>query len=244
MNTLENLQKDFLYAIYGAPNLGGLKAGFEPNLEIYRNNLKFGALENLRGKFPICETMLGEDFFRNAVFELIEFAPIKLGHNNEFGDEFAQFLNGFLESDFRFVAKIAEIEWAKFCAETALNVENADFASVSNAIAAGGIQFELHPSFSIIDADFNAFEIYFAHENQNPDSVQLIWKNQTIAIWRDRDFDPCFKILDDFEITFLRAIIAQKNILEAIEISIKAHGQTEENQTKFVTLCNSGVLKI
>lgn len=243
MNTLEDLQKDFLSAIYGAPNLVGLKVGFEPNLDIYRNNMSLGLLENLRGKFPICEIMLGSDFFQNAAFEFIPQCPQMTGHNNEFGAQFAVFLAGFLETEFEFVAKIAEIEWAKFCAETAPNLKNADFDFVANSIANGEINFELHPSFSIVTADFNAFEIYFAHENQKFD-VALVQTQQKIAIWRDKDFDPCLKLLDDFEFAFVSEIQNGISILEAIETAIHRHGQTEENQMKFVSLCNSGVLKI
>lgn len=243
MNTLKTLQFDFMNAIYGGPQFAGVKAEFEPNLDIYRNNLKLGLSENLRGKFPICEIMLGPDFFQNAAFEFIPQCPLKTGHNNEFGAQFAVFLAGFLETEFEFVARIAEIEWAKFCAETAPNMKNADFDHVSNSIANGEINFELHPSFSIITADFNAFEIYFAHENQEFD-VKLAQTQQKIAIWRDKDFDPCFKVLDDFEFAFVSEIQNGNSILEAIETAINKHGQTEENQMKFIALCDSGVLKI
>lgn len=243
MNMLENLQTDFLSAIYGAPDFNGIKAGFAPNLDIYRNNLLLGLLENLRTKFPTCETLLGEEFFRSAVCEFIELRSLQTGHNNDFGEDFAEFLRRFLEPEFTFVAKIAEIEWAKFCAETAPNLKNADFDFVANSIANGEINFELHPSFSIVTADFNAFEIYFAHENQKFD-VALAPTQQKIAIWRDKDFDPCLKLLDDFEFAFVSEIQNGNSILEAIETAINRHGQTEENQMKFVSLCNSGVLKI
>ncbi len=244
MNSLETLQTDFLSAIYGAPNLQGLKAGFTDNLDIYRNNLVLGLYENLSGKFPIVLELLGSEFFENTAAQFIKFEPLNQGHNNDFGAKLSLFLEGFLESDFKFVAKIAEIEWAKFVAESQSQLNKVGFAEIANALQIGNMNIELNPSLSLIHADFNAFELYFAHLNGDIDGFQFKTVPQNIAIWANEEFEPCFKVLDKFESDFLATMKMGISIIEALENTIQNHGQNEENQAKFVALCDLGLLKI
>lgn len=242
MNTLEKLQSDFMGAIYEGADFDAIAGEYCDNLDIYRNNLYLGLWENLRSKFPIVEQLLGAEFFKNMAFEFIRSNNLGNGHNNEFGRVLSAFLNLFLDLEYRFIAKIAEIEWAKFCAEAAENTPNANFAQISAAFANGNSNIGLHPSFGIVKAGFNAMEIYFAQlRNENCEIVEI---EQEIAIWRDANFDPCFKTFDGFEAAIIEEMSKGEKLGVALENAISKFGATQENQTSFAQLCEMGIFRI
>lgn len=245
MRDLKTLQYDFMRAIYE-------KNGFEnylqspeyiENFDIYINNCYLGLVENLKSKFPICEKLLGNDYFSMICEKYIKANPLNFGHNNSFGDKFSTFLNDFLkELNLSFVHDIAKIEWAKFQSEISTFQNSIYFEEIQNSFQIGDYNnIKLRDCAYFIELSCNGFEIYFEQLNNEAKAPNPNYEAQYIVIYLNGDFEPCFKKLYDFQFEFLQGLYENKSFVETLNQILQNFPNKNLAQAEFVELCNQGI---
>lgn len=248
MNMLKTYEAAFLRAIYEKGDFSKFLASpdYAQNIDIYINNCFLGLFDNLQGKFPICEMILGKAFFENAAQKYIAQNPQKFGENNSFGDEFPQFIGEIgNEFDIQYIGEITQIEWQRFNAEIAPFEKTIDFEIIANSFASGEhSKIKLRDCVSILGTKYNAFDIYVAHLNDEVDECTIIETPQNIMIWVDEDFNPQFKTVTPFA----KELINQMNEMDEITIALSNSLSKIENQelaqSEFIELCNLGIFTI
>lgn len=247
MSDLKTLQHDFLRAIYEKGNFDAhlQNSQYSENFDIYINNCYLGLVENLKSKFPICEKLLGQDYFKLICEKYIKSHPQNFGQSNSFGDVFSDFLIGALkEFDLAFVSQIAKIEWAKFNAEIAKSQNSIGFEDIQNSFQIGDFDnIKLRDCVQIIELSCNAFEIYFEQLNIEAKTPNPIYEAQNIVIYIDGEFDPCFKKLTNFQYKFLKKLCENQSFISALNETIESETDTNLAQSEFVETCNLGIFK-
>lgn len=248
MNMLKTYEATFLRAIYEKGDFSQFLANpdYAQNFDIYINNCFLGLVENLQGKFPICEMILGKAFFENAAQKYIAQNPQKFGENNSFGDNFPYFIGQIgYEFDIQYIGEIAQIEWQRFNAEIAPFEKTIDFEIIANSFASGEHSaIKLRDCVSILGTKYNAFDIYVAHLNDEVDECTIIETPQNIMIWVDEDFNPQFKTVTPFAKELINQMNEMGEITIALSNSLSKIENQELAQGEFIELCNLGIFTI
>ncbi len=248
MNMLKTYETAFLRAIYEKGDFSQFLASpdYAQNFDIYINNCFLGLIENLQGKFPICEMILGKAFFENAAQKYIAQNPQKTGENNSFGDEFPQFIGQIgNEFDIQYIGEIAQIEWQKFNAEIAAFEKTIDFEIIANSFANDEhSKIKLRDCVSFLGTKYNAFDIYVAHLNDEILECTIIETPQNIMIWVDEDFNPQFKTVTPFAKELINQMNETGEITIALSNSLSKIENQDAAQSEFIELCNLGIFTI
>lgn len=248
MNMLKTYETEFLQAIYEKGDFSQFLASkdYAQNFDIYINNCFLGLVENLQGKFPICEMILGNVFFENAAQKYIAQNPQRFGENNSFGDNFPNFIGQIgNEFDIQYIGEIAQIEWQKFNAEIAPFEKTIDFEAIANSFANGEhSKIKLRECLNIISTKYNVFDIYVAHLNDEVDECTIIETPQNILIWVDEDFNPQFKLVTPFAKDLINQMNETGEITIALSQALSKIENQELAQGEFIGLCNLGIFTI
>jgi putative DNA-binding protein len=120
---------------------------------VHRNNMVAGLVKVLRGRFPVVEKIVGEEFFKAMAHAFVVEHPPRSPLLTSYGDDFAGFITGFAPArQLAYLADVARVEAARTRAYRAADVSPVDpgrFAAVA-AGAVDAIRFEMHPSVEII----------------------------------------------------------------------------------------------
>lgn len=85
----------------------------EARITIYRNSLTSALQQTLSRTFPICEQIVGVDFFRAMSFRYLQEIPSKSPDIDDYGDQFADFVHKFPPVvHLPYLAEMARTEWA------------------------------------------------------------------------------------------------------------------------------------
>lgn len=221
----------------------------DARLDIFANNRTFGHLDFLASIYPITKQLLGEDFFDAITKDFISTSEQSGGNRHEYGSDFGQFLNQNPKLDsFAYIGGIAAIEWAHFTANLAEDAVAISLGEISAKLEAGDIfGLALHPSTTIINCQFNALEIWQAHQASVFEGIELRECQSNLLCWRDEDDEVLFsRISEDFS-NLLSHPQLKIDFAAAISEAISATQnptETAQFQTEFAELTNAGLFII
>jgi Putative DNA-binding domain len=156
MNALATTQLGFIDALYS-------QGPCEPGVEVYRRNMLANLCNALEATFPVVLRLVGDDFFREAARQFIRAHPSRSGDLNEYGADFAGFLETYPHArSLPYLADVARLEWACQESEQAADGVPLDLASLSSVPphAYPRIRFALHPAVRIVTS---------------PHAIEAIW---------------------------------------------------------------------
>lgn len=85
----------------------------EQYFQVYRNNVFENLTAALKAVYPVIERLVGEGFFRYAAASCISLHPPRSGNLHDFGENFAEFLEGFPPArELAYLPDVARLEWA------------------------------------------------------------------------------------------------------------------------------------
>ncbi|WP_051542939.1 putative DNA-binding domain-containing protein [Thiothrix lacustris] len=159
---------------------------------IYRNSVHGILLQYLRSLYPVCQQLLGDDFFEAASDRYIDQSPPTRPFLAEYADEFADFLHHYPAlSTMPWIAEIARLEWARHQAWNAVNQPASDFAQLALLDAGQQEHLTLHTpnSAHLLQSPYAIHPIWLAHQPEDhPDKLPLerlqIQQASTVLIWR------------------------------------------------------------
>src|SRR6516162_6233491 len=122
-------------------------------LAVHRNNMIAGLGNVLKGRFPVVEKIVSEEFFGAMAGAFVRECPPRSPVLASYGDELPEFIAAFAPArDLAYLADVARLEAAHTRAHHAADVAPLDvsaFATLDSS-AINSIRLKLHPSVEIV----------------------------------------------------------------------------------------------
>lgn len=159
----------------GQPCPPGLVAwnGSDPNarLAVYRNNVVSSLIDALADTFPVCQELVGCEFFRAMAGRFVRQAPPRSRILAHYGDAFPAFVAAFEPArSVPYLADVARLEAARVRAYHAADAPTVASESVSLALASGErigeLRLACHPSVAVIDSRYAVVSLWVAHQGE------------------------------------------------------------------------------
>ncbi len=221
MSGLPEIQTDFQSYVLNGGDIAlehvvsSARGSAEQRLEVYYQAYRLRLLEVLESNFPGLRHMLSDAQFEAVGNAYIDGHPSRQPSIRWFGDQLA----GFIESgypDHPEWADMARFDWAR---DTAFDAADVDIVEVGQlAELAGtawpGLQFELHPSVSVLELHWNVCDIWRAanSEEQPPEPARLE-EGTAVVVWR-KDLVVCWRSLPDDEAAALTGALNDRDFSE------------------------------
>lgn len=149
----------------------------QDRLSIYRNTFRQTLIRALRLSYPAVDRLVGAVFFDAAAADFIAQHPPRSSYLDEFGGDFAAFLEQFAPAaSVPYLADVARLEWAVSRALHAPDAEPLSVASLGSVDTADYAQicFTPHPSVGLIHTIFPADVIWCAVLEDNDAALAAI----------------------------------------------------------------------
>jgi hypothetical protein len=130
---------------------------------VYRNNLVVGLVDALAERFPVCQRVVGEDFFRAMAGVHARRAPPRSPILAEYGDDFPDFIAGFPPArELPYLADVARLEYAVGLAYHAADATPlpVDAIKAVSPETIGRSTLALHPSLRLVSSPYPIVSIW------------------------------------------------------------------------------------
>jgi hypothetical protein len=142
---------------------GGAEPGRSKRFRVHRNNVFASLTGALRGRYPVIERLVGEDFFEAAAGHFIEAHPPRSPVLIDYGEGFSAFLESFEPaSALPYLADVARLEWLRHRAYHAADREALGSSDLARTASdrAFALTFEFHPSAALIVSPYPIVSIW------------------------------------------------------------------------------------
>ena len=174
------------------PDLLAMQAGFvaaiatpvEGPLAVYRNTVIRGAVEALRGNYPIVEQIVGEEMFQSVAVDFAEDCPPCSPVLAFYGKELADWLGRqrWID-DLPYLPDVARVE--------RLRVESlfaADAEPIADLQSGASARIRLHPAARFAWLATPAMSIWLAHQQPGAREIAPDWKAEGVLFTRPTPF--------------------------------------------------------
>lgn len=191
--TLSDIQQSFGAALLDpeAPlpiGVGGRDGRPDGRLfAVYRNNVTVGLIEALRARFPVCERLVGEEFFQAMARVFVMANKPRSPLLMIFGDEFPTFIAGFRPAAaVPYLADVAHLEVAWGQAYHAAEAAALDMGTLGSVQAGdlAGARIVLHPSTRIVRSYHPIASIWLAHQSADTVAPPDEWQPEDVLVVR------------------------------------------------------------
>ncbi len=224
--TLAELQTDFLQAIFRNERTaiaaqvrahGELTA--EQRVGIYRNSVHANIGQYLASLYPVCQQLVGADFFEHLSDQYLDAAPPHTPFLADYGATLPVFMQDYPAlAATRWIADMARLEWARHQAWNAIHQPAADFSQLAtlSETEQADTCFELKASVQLVASAYALQPVWMAHQDEaDPVKIPLeqitLRQDSQIIIWRNGR--RLLQIeLEPARWQFLRAVQAGNNL--------------------------------
>ena len=230
---LQQLQRLFMDAVFKGANdpavdqLGPLlsknqRLTTEEQITIYRNSVIGCMIHALRQTYPVCNKLVGEQFFDVMATQFIHKHPSLSPDIGNYGESFADFIADFKPAKaLVYLTDIARLEWAWERAFRAVDHPGLDLQSLGQCDAEkqNSLHFQLSPGSHLIASDYPIAKIWQLNQDdyQGDETIDLDRGGDKLLIWR-QGFDMRIDLLNDDEWQFLSAIQQDRAFIDICEI--------------------------
>ena len=209
---------DFLNLIRSSEQLSSLQ-----HLAIYKNSIK-GSLQNvLKEIFPVCQKIVGEDFFIMMINEYIAMTPSLSPDMGDYGQTLSQFISEFQPAkSIAYLSDVANLEWAWHRAFNSRDATELNLKKLSEYYTshADNIVFLLPPSSTLLSSLFPIHAIWEFNQDSSNGNESLIIESKPHYYFICRDNDQvCINLLS-YEQWLLLSWIQKKQTLGEISDKI------------------------
>ncbi|MDQ5909420.1 MAG: hypothetical protein QG599_1515 [Pseudomonadota bacterium] len=217
MLRLRELQQDFAAAV-----LDGAQNGFEGQiqavglsgarrLQIYRNNRLLNLTASLRATYPVICRLVGDGFFDYAAAQYIAAYPSRSGDLEEFGGDFARFLETFTPAAaLVYLPDVAQLEWIYRQIFYAADHPPLDLAALAQVPAEqqGDLHFQRCPAARLLQSPFPILRIWQVNQEDyvGDAAVDLTAGGIKLLALRRDNFEIEFQPLAAGEFSLLSAL--------------------------------------
>jgi hypothetical protein len=175
---LRTVQKEFSLALLdrdrAAPTSIRAARGSGRRFNVYRNNVFISLADALAARFPVCLSLVGEEFFRRMARIFIELCPPRSPVLMEYGDDFGDFIDIFPPArSLPYLGDVARLEAAR---TRAYHAADAEPLSVDELASLATCTWEetrvsIHPSAQIVRSGYSVVSIWEAHMGDSAPSA-------------------------------------------------------------------------
>lgn len=235
--SLQNLQAEFAELLHSED---GHVEHVHPmqNIMIYRNNINNNLLQVLTDTYPLIAKLLGEDFFRLTSKKYLALYPSCSGNLHDYGEYFSDFLAEYQPlKDLIYLVEVAQFEWIchriSFSAtHAALDIETLQSLTEDQY---SQLHFALHPASCVKKFHYPITRIIELCHDEIDGTIDIHEGGVRLLIIR-RELTISFLPLSIAEFTFLNALQDNKNLSEALELTLQVDSefQLEEKLQQWV----------
>jgi len=159
-------------------------------LDIYKGSIHGSLTRTLAITFPVCQSLVGVDFFDKMVDIFIDQNPPDSPYFIEYGGDFSLFIKNFEPiKSLPYLAEIADFEWTRHQVWHTKLINSVDFSpleSLSNT-QQNSLQFILAPSLQLKEYQYAVDQIWFAHQKETHIILEEVNITQGIKciLWRN-----------------------------------------------------------
>lgn len=226
-------------------------------LGIYRGSAQHGLKLALADIFPVCQRLVGVDFFRHLCDEYLQQYPSLSFDLAQIGDIFPQFiaetstrLNTETLPYLRDVA-LLELKWhyaLNHSLRTITTVSSTKVRPLSELSEVSGdhqlsIRFQVSSTVQTIDSKFPVLTIWRANQEETQDQreIHLSEGRETVLIWRDSSFTLRTEAINSYQRLWISAL-RQKQSLGDIALLLENEvpiGRKHDQKTTVTTEVNN-----
>lgn len=225
MKTLQQLQQEFLNAIIHIDNVSTAfitriedsdSLSAQQRLSIYRNNFIQCLTRSLQNIYPVCQQLVGEEFFRGMVKKYIAQTPSHSPDLGDYGESLVEFIAAFPPTQtLPYLSDVARLEWAWYrVLHGANNVRN-NFQVLQNIPEQlqGKIKFQLPVNCFLLSSAFPIHRIWKIHQPdyQGEFTVDFNQEIENLMVFK-LNFLPMIIVLSEQEWQFLQMIKQGKEL--------------------------------
>ncbi len=159
----------------------------ERRFGVYRNNVAIALTGALAARFPVCERIVGEEFFAAMALEFVRRHPPLSPLLLAYGEDFADFVAGFEPAqDLAYLPDVIRLEAARsiaYHAEDRAPLDPAELAAVAPERLAG-LVFQPHPSLSVLSFDHPAVTIWAMNAGEAELAPIEDWRGEDALVVR------------------------------------------------------------
>jgi hypothetical protein len=233
---LARLQHEFWVALTDTDNTvlssicdeGKLKPS--DRIEIYRTNVGSLHVSVLMSVYPVCEKILGSDYFKQIAKQYFKKNPSRSVDLNEYGEQFASFLQQLTGqrpelAEFQYLADLAQLEWQ--IQEVYFSADNVklDMLEFQNECAnqSGNMSFSLQASVSILESKYPIAELWEIHQSDAATRQEIITnQHEYLCIFRN-EYQVSLKKISADLFNLIVAIQERKTLAEIAELFSDSH---------------------
>lgn len=168
----------------------------QSRLNIYRNAYQTRLVEALSSHFPCLQVHLGDDAFEIIARDYIDTHPSTYRSIRWFGNHFSDFLKGYCDSAYDYLAELAELEWKMtlaFDASDAPPFQLNDMINIPPG-AWGDMKLVMHPTTQQMNFLWNVVSIWEAIMNDEPPiEAQKTLEPVAWILWRQNHMNRFYK---------------------------------------------------
>lgn len=215
---LHDLQQIFLQSFYAQDSSSqfvnficeNTQLSAQERFEIYRGSITECLANGLRHVYPVCEKLVGKDFFRAMAYQFVAQTPSHSPNLYDYGKEFANFVATFpAAQSLAYLQDICHLEWACHVAYHAKDQVPLDFSKLTQLDE--GLQpfviFELPLGSTLLQSNFPIARIWEVNQEHywGEPTVYLDEGCNRLLVWR-HDFKVHIDLLTVEEWELLIAV--------------------------------------
>ncbi len=225
MNTLEEIQKDFLTAINSESDKEKLLKHIRPSkklteeslFNIYQNSITECLANTLRDIYKVCKKLVGDDFFDGLAFTYIKHYPSHSPDLNNYGEDFAAFIESFPPAEpLPYLADVCRLCWYWHNAHLSKPHKPFDIKKLTelSETQQEKIIFLLPKQSYLLASTFPVHQIWQMCRTENDsEQINLDQGGEKLFIWR-HGANVQIDLLNDNEWLLLDALKQEKTINE------------------------------
>lgn len=189
----------------------------ERRFAVHRNNLFVGLAEALAARFPVCQRLVGEEFFRAMARAYAAKHRPRSPVLISYGDDFPDFIRGFTPAnEVPYLADMAQLEVARSSAyhaaeATPLRTETIACVRSEDLIET---RLGLHPSVRLVRSPYPVATIWAAHQEGSHIEPPALWEAEEVLVLRP-EADVLMHRLPVGGHSFITALLAGQTLAEA-----------------------------
>ncbi len=194
-------------------------------LAVYRGNVIANTGKALAAAYPIIRQLVGDEFFDGLARVYGHAYPPASGDLNEYGAQFAPFLDGFAHTrELAYLPDVARLEWLVHRAHYAADHAPLDLAWLGRISEPeySHLGMKLHSSVALLESPFPLGRIWEVHQRDYAGemTVDLDSGSQSVLVYRPR-FRVAVAVLVAGEYAFLQAIAEAQPLGGALECAVR-----------------------
>jgi hypothetical protein len=204
----------------------------EDTIEIYINSINAQLINTLKVVFPICQSMLGVEFFSAMCYQYVKLYPSESSSLNEYGKYMSIFMKDFKPlEDYPYFSDIALMEFAydEIKRIPFVKIDNKDLSSFDES-EYNGLVFKPVESLRTFSSPFKVAQIWKMHQEDDVREIDIGSETTYYMIYKSTDITEV-KTVSYSEYVFLNASV-QNLTLENI---VEKHPEVIENLGEIIS---------